>query len=159
MQSKICSIVAREKKKEEKNMQIFENQLNLDTYLSLRESVGWKKLTVEQATFALERSLFTVCICDDKGRPVGMGRVVGDGVVIDYFQDIVVRPECQGLGVGRKIIECLLGYVKKSKLPDTEIMVCLMCAKGREQFYVKFGFIPRPTDKLGPGMIQYIYSN
>jgi len=27
---------------------------------------------------------------------------------------------------------------------------------GRENFYKKFGFIARPTDKLGPGMIKYI---
>jgi len=31
-----------------------------------------------------------------------------------------------------------------------------MCAKGREKFYQKHGFIARPTDELGPGMIQYL---
>lgn len=38
------------------------------------------------------------------------------------------------------------------------MMLCLMCAKGREQFYEKHNFIARPTDALGPGMIQYIYA-
>lgn len=37
------------------------------------------------------------------------------------------------------------------------MMLCLMCAKGREQFYEKHNFIARPTDALGPGMIQYVY--
>ena len=36
------------------------------------------------------------------------------------------------------------------------MMLCLMCAKGREEFYTKHGFIARPTSELGPGMIQYI---
>ena len=29
-------------------------------------------------------------------------------------------------------------------------------AKGREKFYKKHGFIARPTESVGPGMIQYI---
>jgi hypothetical protein len=38
----------------------------------------------------------------------------------------------------------------------TEMMLDLMCAKGREDFYRHHGFIARPTEKLGPGMIMYI---
>lgn len=132
-----------------------ENKLDLETYLELRKSVSWKILSKNQAEMALKNSLYTVCAYED-GRPVGMGRIVGDGVVIDYIQDLVVRPDVQGKGVGRLIIEKLISYVKTTKLPDTEIMLCLMCAKGREDFYKKFNFIARPTDALGPGMIQYI---
>ncbi len=132
-----------------------ENVLDVDTYLALRASVNWKKLTLEQATKALEHSLFTVTAYDGD-RPVGMGRIVGDGVVIDYIQDLVVRPEMQGSGIGRIVIERLIQFVKETKLDDSEIMLCLMCAKGREEFYRRFDFIPRPTDKLGPGMIQYL---
>ena len=38
----------------------------------------------------------------------------------------------------------------------TEMMLDLMCAKGREQFYSRHGFLARPTEHLGPGMIQYL---
>lgn len=136
-------------------IELTENKLDLETYFSLREAVNWKKLSVTQGEKALENSLFTVCAYDN-GKPVGMGRIVGDGVVIDYIQDLVVRPDYQGAGVGRMVIERLIKYVKETKEPDTEIMLCLMCAKGREEFYKKFNFIDRPTDKLGPGMIQYL---
>lgn len=132
-----------------------EDTLDVQTYLELRASVGWKQLLPEQAETALGRSLFTVCAYDGK-RPVGMGRIVGDGVVIDYIQDLVVRPDVQSQGVGRQIIERLIRYVRETKMEDTEIMLCLMCAKGREEFYRKFDFIARPTPMLGPGMIQYI---
>lgn len=137
-------------------IELKENKLDIDTYLTLRKSVNWKKLSVPQAKMALEHSLFTVCAYDEEGNAVGMGRIVGDGVVIDYIQDLVVRPECQGKGVGRMMLERLIKYVKSTKLDDTEIMLCLMCAKGREEFYKKFDFIARPTEALGPGMIQYI---
>ena len=132
-----------------------ENNLDIDTYLELRASVNWKTLSRPQAEKALAHSLFTVCAYEGD-RPVGMGRIVGDGVVIDYIQDMVVRPDRQAKGIGRKVIERLIAYVKETKLEDTEIMLCLMCAKGREEFYKKFDFMARPTDSLGPGMIQYI---
>lgn len=132
-----------------------ENTLDVPDYQELRASVGWKPLSVNQAETALRKSLFTVCAYDGQ-HPVGMGRIVGDGVVIDYIQDLVVRPDVQSRGIGRKIIERLISYVKETKLEDTEIMLCLMCAKGREEFYKKFDFVARPTQMLGPGMIQYI---
>ena len=54
------------------------------------------------------------------------------------------------------IIESLINYVEEIQLPGTRIMLDLMCARGRENFYKKEGFISRPNDKLGPGMIMYI---
>lgn len=134
---------------------LLENSLDLETYLNLRASVGWKLLKESQAKKALENSLFTLTAYIDE-KPVGMGRIVGDGAVICYVQDLVVKPEYQKQGVGRVIMERLIEFVTDIKEKDTEIMMCLMCAKGREHFYEKFGFIGRPTEDLGPGMIQYI---
>lgn len=136
-------------------IELRENILDTDTYLKLRESVRWKKLSLNQAENAIKRSLFTVVAYMD-GEPVGMGRIVGDGVVIDYIQDLVVKPDVQKSGIGKLVLKRLIEYVKETKEPDTEIMLCLMCAKGREEFYKKFDFIARPTDTLGPGMIQYL---
>lgn len=132
-----------------------DNELDVSTYLKLRESVNWKHLTREQAEKALRGSLLTVTAYDD-GQAVGMGRLVGDGAVICYVQDLIVLPAYQGKGVGQMIMDSLIDYVKEIQLPDTQIMLDLMCAKGRESFYKKYGFISRPTDNLGPGMIRYI---
>ena len=46
--------------------------------------------------------------------------------------------------------------VKELTAEGTEMMLDLMCAKGREHFYESHGFLARPTDSLGPGMIMYI---
>lgn len=131
------------------------NKLDVNTYLKLREKVGWKHLTEKQAETAIKNSILTV-IAYDKDEPVGMGRIVGDGAVICYIQDLIVIPEYQSRGVGKFLMESLINYVKEIKMPDTEIMLDLMCATGREQFYKKYGFIARPTKNLGPGMILYI---
>jgi hypothetical protein len=46
--------------------------------------------------------------------------------------------------------------VESLREEESTMMLCLMCAKGREPFYEKHGFMQRPTDALGPGMIQYL---
>lgn len=131
------------------------NELDVNTYLSLRKTVNWKTLTEEQAKRAIGGSLFTVTVFDN-GQAVGMGRLVGDGAVICYIQDLIVVPTYQGKGVGKLIMDTLIDFVKEMQLPNTQIMVDLMCAKGREEFYTKYGFVSRPTENLGPGMIRYI---
>ena len=99
-------------------------------YLGLRKKVGWIELNPVQAQRALDNSMKIITVYDDD-KPIGMGRIVGDGAVICYIQDLII-------------------------IPDSRMMLCLMCAKGREEFYTKHGFIARPTSELGPGMIQYI---
>lgn len=136
-------------------MYLKDNELNVDIYLNLRNSVGWKTLTKTQADKAINNSLLTVVAYEDE-RPIGMGRIVGDGAVICYIQDLIVVPEYQGKGIGQAIIDNLIEYVREIQLPGTQIMLDLMCQIGRESFYKKNGFIARPTDKLGPGMIRYI---
>lgn len=132
-----------------------DNELDLSTYLKLRCKVGWKPLTEEQAKRAIENSLYTVVVYDNN-EPIGMGRIVGDGAVICYIQDLIVIPQYQKQGVGHMIMESLIDYIKKIKIPGTDMMLDLMCAKGRESFYERYGFIARPTQQLGPGMILYI---
>ncbi|MDE6025882.1 MAG: GNAT family N-acetyltransferase [Lachnospiraceae bacterium] len=135
---------------------LVENALTVDEQLYLRQKVGWKPISRRQSKLSLENCLFNVKAVDDMGNVVGMGRIVGDGAVISYIQDLIVIPEVQKQGVGSMIIERLIQYVESIREKDTTMMLCLMCAKGREKFYINHGFIPRPTDGLGPGMIQYM---
>ncbi|MCI8464913.1 MAG: GNAT family N-acetyltransferase [Lachnospiraceae bacterium] len=132
-----------------------ENVIDVDTYLKLRASVGWKVLTREQAGMALKGSLYTVGLYI-AGQPVGMGRLVGDGAVICYIQDLIVHPNAQGLGVGHMLMERLIAHTEALTQEGTEMMLDLMCAKGREAFYRSHGFLARPTKELGPGMIRYL---
>lgn len=117
--------------------------------------MGWKVLSTEQAVKAISNSIYTVTASVD-GKVVGMGRMVGDGAVICYVQDLVVHPSYQKLGVGAALMDRLIGHAESLRMEGTELMLCLMCAKGREEFYKKHGFTARPTDKLGPGMIMYL---
>ena len=135
---------------------LVENNISIQEYLELRARVGWRRLSDEQARKAIDKSLYFVKAVDAEGKVVGMGRIVGDGAVICYIQDLVVDPDTQGRGVGSVIIEKLIGYANSLREDNTTMMLCLMCAKGREPFYLKHGFNIRPNDCLGPGMIQYL---
>lgn len=132
-----------------------ENDRNTDVYLSLRKAVNWKDLSREQAEKALQNSLYILTAYENE-EPVGMGRIVGDGAVICYVQDLIVIPEKQSDGIGGMILSRLKEFVTQEGIPGTTMMFDLMCAKGRENFYEKHGFIARPTEDLGPGMIQYL---
>ena len=132
-----------------------EDLKDVNVYLSLRNQVNWIKLDREQAQKALNNSLKIYTVYDDD-KPIGMGRIVGDGAVISYIQDLIIIPEYQKKHIGSQLIQHLINYVDSITAENTRRMLCLMCAKGREEFYIKHGFTARPTDSLGPGMIQYI---
>ena len=136
-------------------VQLVEDQLDIDTYMELREAVHFPKLSRDQARRGLDNSLYTLVAFKD-GKTVGMGRIVGDGAIICYVQDLIIRPEVQGEGIGGLILESLRSFVVNIGFPGTTMMFDLMCARGREPFYKKHGFIARPTESLGPGMIQYL---
>ncbi len=138
------------------NIKIIENDMTVEEYKYLHDQVGWARYSDRQIELALKNCLYLVKAVDCRGKLIGMGRIVGDGGVICYIQDLIVLPEAQGKGVGSLLINRLKEFVTSITEEETVMKLCLMCAKGRESFYVKHGFVGRPTEELGPGMIQYI---
>ena len=127
----------------------------MSEFLEIIEAVGWKTYSKAQVEKALKNTMYMVkAMVGDQ--VAGMGRVVGDGAVICYVQDLIVIPEKQSDGIGGMILSRLKEFVTQEGIPGTTMMFDLMCAKGRENFYEKHGFIARPTEDLGPGMIQYL---
>ena len=70
----------------------------------------------------------------------------------------MVLPEYQGLNIGTEIINNLWYRVNEYKKVNPNIRVYLGAAKGKEGFYEKIGFMARPTQDLGPGMILKGYN-
>ncbi len=64
----------------------------------------------------------------------GVGRALADGVDCSYICDVAVHPECQGLGLGKKIIEKLVA------LSEGHEKIILYANPGTESFYSKLGF-------------------
>ena len=134
-----------------------ENILTAKVFLQLRESAGWGGSPKDQQIEAgLKNSLVTISAVYEN-QIIGMGRLVGDGFIICYIQDVIVRPEYQGKGIGKAIMKKLIAYAKNNGFSDTHMTIGLFTAKGKEGFYRKFGFVERPSpvenSPQGAGMI------
>lgn len=136
-------------------MEYQKNTLEIETYRSLRQSVGWQNFDRRQAEQALKRSAYSV-LAMENGSAVGMGRLLGDGVYY-LIADVVVRPEYQGRGVGRAIMKELLAYAERGTPPGGRVSVQLIAAAGKEPFYQRLGFRTLPSETAGAGMQQVIY--
>ena len=71
---------------------------------------------------------------------IGMARFVSDGGYAGLIMDVVVKPKYQGNGYGKKLLEALLEHIKDQMLDGEEMMIQLLSAPGKQNFYSKFGF-------------------
>lgn len=136
-------------------MTVLNNKLTPELFLELYQSVGWDAPGLDQITMALENSFATFCVYDGEG-PVGMARLLGDGGMSFYIKDFAVRPEYQGKGVGRMLMEAMESYITASVRDGWVVSLELISSKGREPFYEKFGFEQRPCDWDGAGMFKML---
>jgi GNAT superfamily N-acetyltransferase len=120
---------------------------SISDYRRLRAAVGWSELAPETMGKGLEGSLYSVCVRRGE-EVVGCGRVVGDGAVYFYIQDVIVLPEHQGQGLGARIMDRIVAYLDGHAHQNS--FIALMAAKGAEGFYERYGFTRRPPDR--PGM-------
>lgn len=132
-------------------VQFEENTLTAEEFLRFQQEMGWPVDPKAQWEKALQNTLYSLKAVKD-GSVIAMGRLVGDGAAFWYLNDIFIRTDFQGQGLGRAIVTRLLTYVKENSLPGTEVSVCLMAAKGKEGFYEKLGFHTRPYEYEGAGM-------
>ncbi len=133
-------------------VELFNQPPSANEFAELRAACGWGSVDPVVAKRALAAGLMGV-VARDGGRLAGFGRVVGDGVLYFYMQDIIVHPDFRGRGVGRLIVEALLAEVLKQA--PVGATIGLMAAEGKEGFYEKFGFTRRPTNGLGAGMTRF----
>lgn len=129
------------------------NTITAEEYMNLRKIVGWRQYPLEEAQAGLDHS-YIWCIREN-GAPIGLGRVIWDHGYVIYIADIIVVPERQGQGLGRVLMEQVMDFIHEQLKPGYKFMVSLSSAKGKDEFYKKFGFISRPNDDVGPGMYQW----
>jgi ribosomal protein S18 acetylase RimI-like enzyme len=120
-------------------------------YQLLRTAVGWHNHATDITEKSLQNSLYSVCAVSDNN-VIGYGRLVGDGYMYFYLQDVMVLPEYQGQGIGYHLTAHLKNYVLSIAQPGA--FFGLMAAAGASSMYEKFGFQCRPFNM--PGMFIWI---
>ena len=128
---------------------LVERSPTIEEYQRLRETVGWGKMDIEAMEIGLRNSLFSVCVIY-KNEVIGCGRVVGDGGIYFYIQDIIVLPKFQRQGIGKRIMDAVMSYL--SSHAHSNAFIGLMAAKGVSKFYEKYEFVEQLPDR--PGMFR-----
>jgi ribosomal protein S18 acetylase RimI-like enzyme len=131
---------------------IIETLPSAEDYNRLRQAVGWGVYQLDVIEQYLPRSLYGVCAVHD-GQTIGMARVIGDGGLVFYIQDVIVLPGYQRQGVGSRLMDSVMAYLRAHVHHNS--ILGLMSATSKEAFYEKYGFTIRPTEKLGAGMTMF----
>ena len=109
----------------------------LDELVALYDSVGWSAYTTSPETLAAALAgSAAVAVARLDGQLAGLARVVSDGHTVAYLQDVLVVPQFQGTGIGRRLVELVLEPFarvrQKVLLTDDE--------PGQAAFYAALGF-------------------
>lgn len=127
---------------------ILEEKIEVDEFLEIIESVGFKTYSKEQVEKALANTMYMVkAIADDK--VVGIGRVVGDYSIVCCLSDICVRPDYQGKGIGLLIVNKLREMIENGVKTGEKMQIELTPTAGNEGFYQKAGFKYKPEKITG----------
>ncbi len=123
-----------------------------EDFIKLHQTTGWNAkglYTYDQLYTAICNSWYSISIYHNR-KLIGFGRIISDGIYQTLICDVMVHPEYQGQGMGKKIIEALLKKCEEEGIK----WVQLFCAKGKQEFYHKLGFISRESE--APGMSIFI---
>lgn len=125
------------------------SDLPIDKVTALYHAVGWVIYSTEEYRPKLERSIrnSTYVVTAWEGEElVGLARTISDDVSIFFLQDILVHPEYQRRGIGRRLLEnCLARFEHvriKALLTDDEAHV--------KKFYESLGYVNTKNLKKRP---------
>ena len=138
-------------------IEIRKNTLTAAEFHALYTSVGWDAPSMEQIEVALAHSVTVFAAYDiASNQPVGMVRLIGDGGMSFYLKDFAVLPEYQHCGVGSRLLEELLRFLRTSIRTDWAVSLECISTPNAVPFYEKHGFEARPNAWDGPGMMRMV---
>ncbi|RAK10254.1 acetyltransferase (GNAT) family protein [Halanaerobium saccharolyticum] len=123
----------------------------VEDYLNIRNNTTLGPRDEAGARKGVQNCWFGVHIKDSE-KTVAMGRIIGDGGCTFQITDIAVLPQCQGKGLGKKIMEVLMEYYRENAPKDAYLS---LIADGEAKFlYQKFGFKATAPESIGMRYIK-----
>lgn len=128
--------------------QILPGAPSVADYRKLRTRSGLNDKSDQAAALGLAGSWYAVTVtAGPSGRPVAMGRIVGDGGCHFQIVDVCVLPEHQGRGLGHRIMQELTAELDR-RAPATAY-ISLIADGPAHHLYRKFGFVDTAPDSIG----------
>jgi ribosomal protein S18 acetylase RimI-like enzyme len=98
--------------------------------------------TLEDWSIALSNSRPVVGVWDGD-RLIGFARATSDGIYRATIWDVVVHPDYQGAGLGRKLVETVLMHPHVNRVERVYLMTT-----HQQSFYQRIGFAPNSTTTM-----------
>jgi aralkylamine N-acetyltransferase len=117
------------------------NFWDIEQIVELYRSEGWWKDFMDKSSISeLIRGsyLFALAIDTSNDKPIGMGRVISDGIADAYIQDLVVLPEWRNKNTGGMIVSALIEQCVSNGIS----WIGLIAQPGTDAFYRSLGFEP-----------------
>lgn len=134
------------------NLRIEENKLSAEDFINLRKYGPFVEYKKEDVELALKNSIYSIAIFD-RNMLIGIARIVGDGRIVFFIKDVVVHPDYKEKKIGKELMKYMFKFIENHACINAYI--ALMATPNTEGFYEKFGFIRRPNELNGAGMIMY----
>ncbi len=115
--------------------------------INLYRANGWSSADKPKELMAALRNSHTLVTARVSGKLVGIGNAISDGHLVVYYPHMLVLPECQGQGLGRKMMEAMQeryqGFHQQMLTADGDAI----------QFYESIGF-----ERAGKTAPMWIYA-
>ena len=111
-----------------------ERELPFDDVLALYQANRWSSAEKPELLHRALHGSHSLVSAWDGAKLVGLGNAISDGCLVVYYPHLLVLPDYQGRGIGRRLMEMLLsryeGFHQHALLADG----------GAIEFYRKCGF-------------------
>lgn len=123
------------------------HQLNVEQAQQLHvlfQNEWWSKgRSLDDVSTMLQHSDLVLGVCDDEtGKLVGFSRVLTDQVFKAFIFDVIVNPEYRGAGIGKLLINAILGHPRILPVLHVE----LYCRQDMVPYYQQCGFTKELDD-------------
>lgn len=95
----------------------------------------WDIHPIDKLIHCLKISWCNVCARDQNSKLIGYARVLSDGIRHAYICSLIVHPAFRKQGIGKKMMEELLTFLKYNNLYPT-----LVAGQDTKEYYKRFGF-------------------
>ena len=112
----------------------YNESISPEAMADLRESVGWNRMEKEYGN-PLLTSFFHIAVYDED-QLVGYVDSVSNGVTDAYIQDLIVRPDYHGKGIGTDLMKKMIASLKEKHI----YMISVIFEESLKPFYDRFGF-------------------
>lgn len=101
-----------------------------------------KNRSIEDLQLAIANSNPVVTVWDNLNL-IGSARAISDGVYRATIWDVVIHPDYQGLGLGRKMVETVISHPLLTRVEKIYLMTT-----HQQKFYERIGFTENKTTTM-----------